>query len=281
MDYTCNRMKETLLRKLLAAALCVFIFGPESGAAKSIKKRGLHLKVTDKYDYSKKFDIIAFLAYQQREAPVTQEKMETRRLLRVLSPLSRLRKRSLLSAIIRMSIMLCRGYIFTGHHMDHWKILQPPKKIKTPKGAKATSELTLVSSRTYVWSLLTWESGVYLTKRILNCWILDWLVQPKPQWLGGNGWLLDGPEEVLQAEACSTTEDGDEPLHCPTGYECHIINPGNPAQGVPNRGQCIKRRGNPDGRNLRHKYYKDYKEYLGTNSNNAVGYEKQHHKHLG
>ncbi|NWI71514.1 WFDC1 protein, partial [Todus mexicanus] len=28
--------------------------------------------------------------------------------------------------------------------------------------------------------------------------VLDWLVQPKPRWLGGNGWLLDGPEEVLQ-----------------------------------------------------------------------------------
>ncbi|MGH0115176.1 UNVERIFIED_CONTAM: hypothetical protein FKN15_070696 [Acipenser sinensis] len=93
--------------------------------------------------------------------------------------------------------------------------------------------------------------------------VLDWLVQPKPRWLGGNGWLLDGPEEVLQAEACSTTEDGDEPLHCPTGYECHIISPGNPAAGIPNRGQCIKQRGNSDGRSLRHKYFKDYKDYLG------------------
>uniref|UniRef100_A0A8C5QQB3 WAP four-disulfide core domain protein 1 n=1 Tax=Leptobrachium leishanense TaxID=445787 RepID=A0A8C5QQB3_9ANUR len=74
--------------------------------------------------------------------------------------------------------------------------------------------------------------------------VLDWLVQPKPRWLGGNGWLLDGPEEVLQAEACSTTEDGDEPLHCPTGYECHIINPGSPSEGIPNRGQCIKQKGN-------------------------------------
>ncbi|TNN85064.1 WAP four-disulfide core domain protein 1 [Liparis tanakae] len=63
------------------------------------------------------------------------------------------------------------------------------------------------------------------------------------------------------AEACSTTEDGDEPLHCPTGYECHIINQGNPAAGIPNRGQCIKQRGNSEGR-LRHKYFKDYKDYL-------------------
>ncbi|XP_014729956.1 PREDICTED: WAP four-disulfide core domain protein 1 isoform X1 [Sturnus vulgaris] len=108
--------------------------------------------------------------------------------------------------------------------------------------------------------------------------VLDWLVQPKPRWLGGNGWLLDGPEEVLQAEACSTTEDGDEPLHCPTGYECHIISPGNTAEGIPNRGQCIKQRGNPDGHNLRHKYYK---EYFGSNSNNLVGYVKNQQKHLG
>uniref|UniRef100_A0A4W5PDR0 WAP four-disulfide core domain protein 1 n=1 Tax=Hucho hucho TaxID=62062 RepID=A0A4W5PDR0_9TELE len=110
--------------------------------------------------------------------------------------------------------------------------------------------------------------------------VLDWLVQPKPRWLGGNGWLLDGPDEVLQAEACSTTEDGDEPLHCPTGYECHIINQGNPATGIPNRGQCIKSRGNSDGRPMRQKSYKDYKDYLG-NSYNAVAYEKHHHKHLG
>ncbi|KAK1784594.1 hypothetical protein P4O66_003263 [Electrophorus voltai] len=76
------------------------------------------------------------------------------------------------------------------------------------------------------------------------CSVLDWLVPPKPRWLGGNSWLLDGPEEVLQAEACSTTEDGDAPLLCPTGYECHIINPGNPSTGVPNRGQCVKHRRN-------------------------------------
>uniref|UniRef100_A0A673V640 WAP four-disulfide core domain 1 n=1 Tax=Suricata suricatta TaxID=37032 RepID=A0A673V640_SURSU len=72
--------------------------------------------------------------------------------------------------------------------------------------------------------------------------VLDWLVQPKPRWLGGNGWLLDGPEEVLQAEACSTTEDGAEPLLCPTGYDCHILNPGDVAAGIPNRGQCVKQR---------------------------------------
>ncbi|KAA0715101.1 WAP four-disulfide core domain protein 1 [Triplophysa tibetana] len=67
------------------------------------------------------------------------------------------------------------------------------------------------------------------------------------------------------AEACSTTEDGDEPLLCPTGYECHIISPGKPSAGIPNRGQCIKQRGNSDGRSLRLKYFKDYKDDLGLN----------------
>ncbi|KFO35773.1 WAP four-disulfide core domain protein 1 [Fukomys damarensis] len=77
--------------------------------------------------------------------------------------------------------------------------------------------------------------------------VLDWLVQPKPRWLGGNGWLLDGPEEVLQAEACSTTEDGAEPLLCPSGYECHILIPGDMAEGIPNRGQCVRQRRQADG----------------------------------
>nr|XP_020138384.1 WAP four-disulfide core domain protein 1 [Microcebus murinus] len=90
--------------------------------------------------------------------------------------------------------------------------------------------------------------------------VLDWLVQPKPRWLGGNGWLLDGPEEVLQAEACSTTEDGAEPLLCPSGYECHILSPGDVAEGIPNRGQCVKQRRPADGRILRHRFYKEYPE---------------------
>lgn len=44
------------------------------------------------------------------------------------------------------------------------------------------------------------------------------------------------------AEACSTTEDGAEPLLCPSGYECHILSPGDVAEGIPNRGQCVKQR---------------------------------------
>ena len=44
------------------------------------------------------------------------------------------------------------------------------------------------------------------------------------------------------AEGCSTTEDGAEPLLCPSGYECHILSPGDLAAGIPNRGQCVKQR---------------------------------------
>ncbi|XP_055001786.1 WAP four-disulfide core domain protein 1 isoform X1 [Sorex araneus] len=70
--------------------------------------------------------------------------------------------------------------------------------------------------------------------------VIDWLVQPKPRFPGGNGWLVDGPEVALPVLVCSTTEDGDEPLRCPSGYECHILSPGDAAQGVPNRGQCVQ-----------------------------------------
>ncbi|XP_054308639.1 WAP four-disulfide core domain protein 1 isoform X2 [Pongo pygmaeus] len=62
------------------------------------------------------------------------------------------------------------------------------------------------------------------------------------------------------AEACSTTEDGAEPLLCPSGYECHILSPGDVAEGIPNRGQCVKQRQQADGRILRHKLYKEYPE---------------------
>ncbi|XP_015455767.1 WAP four-disulfide core domain protein 1 [Pteropus alecto] len=107
--------------------------------------------------------------------------------------------------------------------------------------------------------------------------ILDWLVQPKPRWLGGNGWLLDGPEEVLQAEACSTTEDGAEPLLCPSGYECHILSPGDMAEGIPNRGQCVKQRRQADGRLLRHTFYKEYPE---GDSKNVAEHGKGQQRHF-
>uniref|UniRef100_A0A9L0K9Y4 WAP four-disulfide core domain protein 1 n=1 Tax=Equus asinus TaxID=9793 RepID=A0A9L0K9Y4_EQUAS len=107
--------------------------------------------------------------------------------------------------------------------------------------------------------------------------VLDWLVQPKPRWLGGNGWLLDGPEETLQAEACSTTEDGAEPLLCPSGYECHILSPGDMAEGIPNRGQCVKQRRQADGRFLRHKFHKEYPE---GDSKNVAEHGKGQQRHF-
>uniref|UniRef100_A0A9L0SY38 WAP four-disulfide core domain protein 1 n=1 Tax=Equus caballus TaxID=9796 RepID=A0A9L0SY38_HORSE len=107
--------------------------------------------------------------------------------------------------------------------------------------------------------------------------VLDWLVQPKPRWLGGNGWLLDGPEETLQAEACSTTEDGAEPLLCPSGYECHILSPGDMAEGIPNRGQCVKQRRQADGRFLRHKFHREYPE---GDSKNVAEHGKGQQRHF-
>lgn len=42
-------------------------------------------------------------------------------------------------------------------------------------------------------------------------------------------------------ELCSTTvEDGDILLDCPHGYICHVVDNGNPAKGLPNRGECVK-----------------------------------------
>ncbi|XP_054435091.1 WAP four-disulfide core domain protein 1 isoform X2 [Pteronotus mesoamericanus] len=89
--------------------------------------------------------------------------------------------------------------------------------------------------------------------------VVDWLVEPKPLWLGGNGWLLDGPKEVSQVEICSTTADGVEPLLCPTGYECHIVLPGDKAKGIPNHGHCVKQRQQAEPF-LNHKDKKEYPE---------------------
>ncbi|XP_004377847.1 WAP four-disulfide core domain protein 1 [Trichechus manatus latirostris] len=107
--------------------------------------------------------------------------------------------------------------------------------------------------------------------------VLDWLVQPKPRWLGGNGWLLDGPEEVLQAEACSTTEDGAEPLLCPTGYKCHILSPGDMAKGIPNRGQCVKQRRQADGQFLQHKLHREYPD---GDSKNVAEHGRSQQRHV-
>ena len=46
------------------------------------------------------------------------------------------------------------------------------------------------------------------------CAVLDWLVQPKPRWLGGNGWLLDGPEEVLQGRVRDRRKQNTNKMAC-------------------------------------------------------------------
>ncbi|XP_019327083.1 PREDICTED: WAP four-disulfide core domain protein 1 isoform X1 [Aptenodytes forsteri] len=182
-------------KKIFTAALCVLVLLPDSGCARNLWKRALHLKMTEKYD--------------DYEYPL---------------------------------------HSHSSHYQKNDRCPPPPQTL--PDRA-----CEVPSCRS--------DSECERHKRCCyNGCIYACLesVQPPP------------------AEACSTTEDGDEPLHCPTGYECHIINPGNMAEGIPNRGQCIKLRGNPDGRNLRHKYYK---EYFGSNSNNVVGYVKNQQKHLG
>ncbi|XP_035192518.1 WAP four-disulfide core domain protein 1 [Oxyura jamaicensis] len=220
-----SRMPSEMIfcKKIFTAALCVLILLSDSGCARHLWKRALHLKMTEKYD--------------DYEYPL---------------------------------------HSHSAHYQKNDRCPPPPQTLpdracEVPS-CRSDSECERHKRCCYNGCIYACLESVQPPP------VLDWLVQPKPRWLGGNGWLLDGPEEVLQAEACSTTEDGDEPLHCPTGYECHIINPGNTAEGIPNRGQCIKLRGNPDGRNLRQKYYK---EYFGSNSNNVVGYVKNQQKHLG
>lgn len=40
-------------KKIFAAALCVLVLLPDSGCARTLWKRALHLKMTEKYDVSK------------------------------------------------------------------------------------------------------------------------------------------------------------------------------------------------------------------------------------
>ncbi|XP_013384436.2 WAP four-disulfide core domain protein 1-like [Lingula anatina] len=48
-------------------------------------------------------------------------------------------------------------------------------------------------------------------------------------------------EQEPEEEPCSTSVTGDEePLLCPHGYVCHIVEAGSPDKGVPNSGVCKK-----------------------------------------
>ncbi|XP_056666245.1 WAP four-disulfide core domain protein 1 isoform X2 [Monodelphis domestica] len=208
-------------RGFFPLTLCIFLLLIDTGSARGLRKRAVHLKLAEKS--------------QDYEYPL---------------------------------------HSHGGHHPRNERCPPPPQTL--PKGAcevtSCRSDSVCERHKRCCFNGCTYAC----LESVQPPPVLDWLVQPKPRWLGGNGWLLDGPEEVLQ-EACSTTEDGAEPLHCPTGYECHILNPGNSAEGIPNRGQCIKQRKTSDGQNLRHK---PYKEVVGSNANYVVGYEKEQQKRL-
>ncbi|MEE6499962.1 hypothetical protein FKM82_003656 [Ascaphus truei] len=253
-------------RRVLAATLCLLLLSAHCSSARSLRKRALQL--------SHKYDDYEYQLYPHN---TNYQKND-----RCPPPPQSLPDRA-------CEVPSCRSDSECERHKRccyNGCIYACLESVQPPPGGLAAETSTLHTGAKAIASGPTWQQkiprhrGSYQDQVFHTTTnLLDWLVQPKPRWLGGNGWLLDGPEEVLQAEACSTTEDGDEPLHCPTGYECHIINAGSPAEGIPNRGQCIKQRGNSDGRNLRHKYYK---EYLGGHYNNVVvGKDKEPQKHLG
>uniref|UniRef100_UPI00358E699A WAP four-disulfide core domain protein 1 isoform X2 n=1 Tax=Myxine glutinosa TaxID=7769 RepID=UPI00358E699A len=50
------------------------------------------------------------------------------------------------------------------------------------------------------------------------------------------------PVSPPPAETCTTTEDGETPLACPTGYECFITGAGDASNGIPNHGRCVHHR---------------------------------------
>ncbi|KAM7058988.1 WAP four-disulfide core domain protein 1 [Molossus nigricans] len=88
--------------------------------------------------------------------------------------------------------------------------------------------------------------------------VVDWLEEPERLWPGGKGWLLEGPRRETH-DICSTTEDEEGPLLCPSGFECHILSPGDVSKGIPNHGQCVKQ-GSKAEESFRHTVYKEYPE---------------------
>lgn len=88
--------------------------------------------------------------------------------------------------------------------------------------------------------------------------LVDWSESPNNK----DDWLLDKREDS-PVETCTTSmfdaavdgvdndqqlqdqqlqEQQPQPLLCPHGYTCHIIDLGDPKKGIPNRGHCIKER---------------------------------------
>lgn len=73
---------------------------------------------------------------------------------------------------------------------------------------------------------------------------IDWKREPQTRLASGRSWLIQGSDIDPEVEWCSTSYDynadtDSEPLLCPHGYMCHIEDPGDVDNGVPNRGRCI------------------------------------------
>lgn len=69
---------------------------------------------------------------------------------------------------------------------------------------------------------------------------VDWVREPRRQQRNGISWLIKGTTSADELEPCSTTPYEDEdPLLCPTGYICHVEQPGNSKLDLPNLGHCI------------------------------------------
>lgn len=70
--------------------------------------------------------------------------------------------------------------------------------------------------------------------------LVDWSEAPN---MKSGGWLLNDKEDN-PVETCTTSHfdssDWTQPLLCPHGYTCHILDLGDPTNGVPNRGHCVK-----------------------------------------
>jgi len=73
--------------------------------------------------------------------------------------------------------------------------------------------------------------------------LVDWSETPNDHKKGL--WMLDGRDDP-SVETCTTTHfdssDWEQPLLCPHGYTCHILDLGDVAKGIPNRGHCVKER---------------------------------------
>jgi len=74
--------------------------------------------------------------------------------------------------------------------------------------------------------------------------LVDWSESPNDNKKGL--WLLDNRDDS-SVETCTTSHfdsssSWEQPLLCPHGYTCHILDLGEPTKGVPNRGHCVKER---------------------------------------